>query len=206
MSLTKERKGSGRAPKQPAAWFDEQLALAEEDRKEGRIREALVRILKAEEQDPGEEHLGEFNRLLGELNRDVLEMDSLVGWFIAERDPIVFGEPVRVRIRLHNPTRRHIRIAKQLEPVTPEQHHVGTLAGPRGDPNPPVADHAATLPAARDQQPTVELRHIAHQSLRTPALEHVITRPLAQLTATLGVRQEFDERAADRLGVAPIRE
>jgi len=45
-------------------------------------------------------------------------MDSLVAWFVPERDPIVFGEPVRVRVRLHNPTLRHIRIHVRVDPVT----------------------------------------------------------------------------------------
>ncbi len=88
------------------------------DRKAGRIRDAFVRILKAKEEDPGPEHLEVFNRLLTELNREVLEMDSLVAWFVAEKDPIVFGEALRVRVRLHNPTPRRIRIAVHNEPVT----------------------------------------------------------------------------------------
>ncbi|MHC4162319.1 MAG: hypothetical protein ACYSUM_09335 [Planctomycetota bacterium] len=116
--LTKEREGPARAPKQPPEWFEEQLALVEQDRTKGRIREAFVRILKAKEEDPGADHLGELNRLLTELNREVLEMDSLVGWFIADRDPIVFGETLRVRVRLHNPTRRDIRIPVRLDAVT----------------------------------------------------------------------------------------
>lgn len=118
VSLTREQAQTARPPKQPPAWFDEQLALVAKDRAAGRIREAFVRILKAKEEDPGPEHLELFNRLLTELNREVLEMDSLVAWFVAEKDPIVFGESLRVRVRLHNPTAREIRIAVQNEPVT----------------------------------------------------------------------------------------
>ena len=118
VALTEEKKAPAHAPKRPPEWFEEQIALVEQDRKEGRIREALVRILMAKEEDPGADHLGELDRLVTELNRDVLEMDTLVGWFVAERDPIVFGEALRVRVRLHNPTRRHIRIPVRLDPVT----------------------------------------------------------------------------------------
>ena len=118
VSLKKERKESGLAPTQPDEWFEAQLALAEKDRKDGRTRDAFVRILKAKEAYPGSDYLTEFNALLTELNRELLEMDSLVGWFIAEQDPIVFGEPVRVRVRLHNPTHRHIRVPVRSDPVT----------------------------------------------------------------------------------------
>jgi hypothetical protein len=118
VSLKKERQKSGLAPKQPAEWFETQFALAEKDRKEGRIRDAFVRILKAMEAYPGPDHLAECNAFLTELNRELLEMDSLVAWFIAEQDPIVFGEPLRVRVRLHNPTHRHIRVPVRNEPVT----------------------------------------------------------------------------------------
>jgi hypothetical protein len=118
VALTGERRAPADSAKQPPAWFEEQLALVEQDRKAGRIREALVRILRAKEQDPGADYLRAFDRLVSELNREVLEMNSLVGWFVADRDPILFGEALRVRVRLHNPTGRHIRVPVQLDPVT----------------------------------------------------------------------------------------
>jgi hypothetical protein len=113
-----EAEAARRPPTQPPAWFEEQLAIVERDRKAGRIRDAFVRILKAKEESPGADHEAVFNRLLTEINNEVLELDTLVAWFVAERDPIVFGDAVRVRVRLHNPTGRHVRIAVKNEPVT----------------------------------------------------------------------------------------
>ncbi|MHC4548141.1 MAG: hypothetical protein ACYTEZ_05125 [Planctomycetota bacterium] len=105
-------------PKQPPQWFEEQIAAAEQAQAQDRVREALERVLQAKTQDPGEEHLARLNELLGELHRAVLELDSLVGWVDGERDPIVFGRTVRVRIHLHNPTPRPIRVPARPPPVT----------------------------------------------------------------------------------------
>ncbi|MHC4973408.1 MAG: hypothetical protein ACYTG3_13855 [Planctomycetota bacterium] len=119
VSLTREEaEAARRPPRQPPAWFETQLALVEQERKQGKVRDAFVRILRAKEENPGSEHEAVFNKLLTEINNEVLEMDTLVGWFVAEQDPIVFGEALRVRVRLHNPTARHIRIAVRNEPIT----------------------------------------------------------------------------------------
>jgi len=118
VALKGERRAPAHAAKRPPEWFEEQIALVEQDREAGRIREAFVRILKAREENPGADHLRELDRLVTELNREVLEMNSLVAWFVADRDPIIFGEAVRVRVRLHNPTGRHIRVPVRLDPVT----------------------------------------------------------------------------------------
>jgi len=108
-----------KAPKKPPEWFDEQIALAMDEQRDGKIREALERIRAARRENPGDVHAADLATLLGQLNQAVLELATLVGWVVPEKEPIVFGEEVRVRIRLRNPGERHIRVPARLRKTSP---------------------------------------------------------------------------------------
>ncbi|MHC4933716.1 MAG: hypothetical protein ACYTGV_16160 [Planctomycetota bacterium] len=97
-------------PRKPPEWFEEQLAEAERERKEGKIREAIERIYAVREQKPTPELVERFNAILRRLNENVLELDTVRIWVEVVEDPIVFGEPMRVRIHVSNPGPRAVRI------------------------------------------------------------------------------------------------
>lgn len=97
-------------PKKPPEWFDEEITAATEDLRAGRLEEGLARVVRARAQDPDGEDLLDLDDLLRRFNQAVLDLPLLVVTVEPERDPIVFDEPVRVRIRFSNPGPRTVRV------------------------------------------------------------------------------------------------
>ena len=97
-------------PKQSPEWFEEQIAAAWDDLRAGRIEEGLRRVVHARAQDPAEEELADLDDLLRRFNQAVLDLPTLAIAIESERDPIVFGEPVRVRVRIRNDGPRRVRV------------------------------------------------------------------------------------------------
>jgi hypothetical protein len=97
-------------PKKPPEWFDEQIDAATEDLRAGRLEEGLKRVVAAKAQNPEEGDLADLDDLLRRLNRAVLDLPTLEVSVEPEKDPIVFDEPVRVRIKLRNPGSRTVRV------------------------------------------------------------------------------------------------
>jgi hypothetical protein len=226
VALTGERRAPADSAKQPPAWFEEQLALVEQDRKAGRIREALVRILRAKEQDPGADYLRAFDRLVSELNREVLEMNSLVGWFVADRDPILFGEALRVRVRLHaqvvrNRRRMYRALGRELDFPPGSTREIILDLGPVDNDRPLAGFRSFTI-GGELRAGNVEVGglrrweaiRVADATLRSfrPGYEHLAGDPVHRidqaiekgalvhlLTATALVPYERRQMATDRL-------
>ena len=104
-------------PKQTPEWFETELASAEKELEESKLAAALERIYHARKQNPEQAHAHELERLLLRVNQAVLDMATLSARVEAERDPIVFGDPLRIRVVLRNDGPRAILI-----PARPRRH------------------------------------------------------------------------------------
>ena len=113
-----EGQASGRPPKLPPEWFDEQIRAANEERLAGETRAATERIHAARAQNPGPEHAAQLKLLLEQLNRDVLELDTLDAMVLIERDPIRFDEPIELRVHFENAGPRPIHVPASVEGAT----------------------------------------------------------------------------------------
>lgn len=100
-------------PRKPPEWFDQEITAATEELRAGRLEEGLRRVGRARAQDPEGEDLADLDDLLRRFNQAVLDLPTLVIAVEPERDPIVFDEPVCVRIRLSNPGTRTVRVRAQ---------------------------------------------------------------------------------------------
>jgi len=105
-----EPKRPDSAPTKPPEWFDEEIAAAADDLRAGRLEEGLARVFAAKAESPSPEDALALDDLLRRLNQAVLDLPTLVATVEPERDPIVFGEPVRITIRLTNPGTRTVRV------------------------------------------------------------------------------------------------
>jgi len=106
-------------PKKPVAWYGQQLELAQEERERGQVRKALERIQAARRENPPDPYYTDYRVLLKRLLEDVLELETITARVEADKDPIVFGEPLRLRIYLKNGTRRTVRIPATQEGASP---------------------------------------------------------------------------------------
>lgn len=104
------RKKPAGKPKQTPEWFQREIDAAAEDLREGRIEEGLERVVRAREQDPAGGNAADLDELLRLLNQAVLDLPTLVASVEPARDPISFGDPVRVTVRLANPGTRTVRV------------------------------------------------------------------------------------------------
>jgi hypothetical protein len=108
--LESQRAGGAAPPGKPEAWFDGEIEAAETARREGRLYAALERVLAARAENPGPGHAATLDELLAALHEEVLALPTLEGRVEAEREPIAFGEDLRVRIRLRNTGARRVRV------------------------------------------------------------------------------------------------
>ena len=99
-----------RKPRRSKEWFDEQIGVAAQERAQGKIREAIQRIYDARSEYPGPEHKKQLDSLLRQLNQDVLDLQTIEAWVELQKDPVAFGEPLRLRIHLKNGSGRRVRI------------------------------------------------------------------------------------------------
>ena len=99
----------------PAAWFDEQLRIIEKEIAAGEYEAAIRRAYALRDKQPEALHRAQLEQLLQKANTSVLELPTLEGTFETVSDPIEFGEPIRVRVRLKNLGRRPIHIPVRLE-------------------------------------------------------------------------------------------
>ncbi len=106
-------------PKQPPEWFEKEIEAATEDLRAGRLEEGLARVRHARAQNPAGEDLGDLDDLLRRFNQAVLDLPTLSIEAEPERDPIAFGDPVRVRIRLHNSGTRTVRVRAKPKTGSP---------------------------------------------------------------------------------------
>ena len=106
-------------PKKPVEWYGEQLKLAHEERDRGQVRQALERVQAARQENPPDPYYGDFRVMVQRLLGDVLELETITARVEADKDPIVFGEPLRLRIYLKNGTRRRVRIPARQEGQSP---------------------------------------------------------------------------------------
>ncbi len=96
-------------PLMPAAWFEGELDAAEREREEGRFRESADRIERALRQRPRPDIAEALRELKSRVLREALEMPTLVGRLEPARDPILFDEPVRLRLVLENRSGHTVR-------------------------------------------------------------------------------------------------
>ncbi len=104
-----------RKPRRSKEWFDEQIGVAEQERAQGKIRAAIQRIYKVRDEYPGPGHRKQLDALLHQLNEDVLGLDTIEARVEVQKDPVAFGEPLRLRIHLRNGTGRRVRIPARLK-------------------------------------------------------------------------------------------
>lgn len=116
-------------PKRPPEWFDKEIAAAAEELRTGRLEEGLARVYGALSEDPAGEDAVDLEDLLRRLNRAVLDLPTLDATVEPEREPIVFGDPVRIRVRLRNPGPRTVRV-----PVRSKGAPSPSAMGPRAAP------------------------------------------------------------------------
>lgn len=116
-------------PRQAPEWFDREIEAAAEDLRTGRLEEGLARVYRAQAEDPAGEDALDLDDLLRRLNQAVLDLPTLDATVEAEREPIVFGDPVRIVVRLSNPGPRTVRI-----PVRPKNPSSPSAMGPRAAP------------------------------------------------------------------------
>ncbi len=95
----------------PKEWFDEELRQLDQLVKDGVYEPALQRAYQALALRPGDEHKKALQGLIQRANTEVLRLDTLEASIGAEKDPMQFGEPVRVRVRLKNVSGKPIKIA-----------------------------------------------------------------------------------------------
>ncbi len=111
----KTRGGTSAAAKAPAAWFDEQLRIIDKEIAAGEFEAAIRRAFALRDKRPGALHRAQLDQLMQKANMSVLDLPTLEASFEAIDEPIEFGDPVRVRVRLHNLGRRPIMIPARLE-------------------------------------------------------------------------------------------
>ena len=99
-----------RKPRKPDEWFEKQIETIALERKQGKIREAITRIYAARDEYPAARHRKQLDGLLGQLNQDVLDLETITAWVEVSKDPVGFGEPVRLRIHLRNGSKRRVKI------------------------------------------------------------------------------------------------
>ncbi|MFQ5843987.1 MAG: hypothetical protein ACE5JG_03275, partial [Planctomycetota bacterium] len=98
----------------PPEWFEEQLAAARREAEEGKLAEAQRRLDRARRRRPRRVAAQRIRELIGVVNRKVLELPTLEAQLQAVDDPIVVGEPVRLRLQLRNVSGRVVRIPARL--------------------------------------------------------------------------------------------
>ncbi len=107
------RSRADRPPKKPTSWFEEQIREIRAARRDGNLNSALVMIDNALKQNP----LSSYAILLREERRnvliDILEMPTVEGRIDSEKSPVVFGDPIRIRILLKNVSGRRVEIPLQ---------------------------------------------------------------------------------------------
>jgi len=99
-----------RKPRKPDEWFEKEIETVALERKQGKIREAIIRIYAARDEYPARRHRMQLDGLLGQLNQDVLDLETITAWVEVSKDPVGFGEPLRLRIHLRNGSNRRIKI------------------------------------------------------------------------------------------------
>jgi len=116
--LVLKRKPSGNRGRRsgaPDEWFEEQLRVVEKEIAAGEFEAAIRRAHAVRKRNPGAVVAAQLGQLLQRANLAVLDLPTLRGEFEAVEDPIGFGTPIRVRVRLTNLGRRPIRIPVRLE-------------------------------------------------------------------------------------------
>jgi hypothetical protein len=106
-------------PRQPPEWFDREITAANEELRAGKLEEGLARVYRAREENPAPEDAADLEDLLRRFNRAVLDLPTLDVSVQAEREPIVFGDPVRIAVRLHNPGTRTVRVPLKQRRASP---------------------------------------------------------------------------------------
>ncbi len=99
-----------RPPKKPVAWFEEQVREIRAARREGNINSALVMIDHALRQNPQQNYVVLLRELKRDVLHDILEMKTIEGRIDSEKTPVVFGDPIRIRILLKNISGRRVEI------------------------------------------------------------------------------------------------
>ena len=99
-------------PRKSHTWFRERIRAARAALEEGRLEEGLALVYEARRQRPAPDQDQELLRLLHRMNQAVLELDTVRGRMEpgSGKGVLVFGEPIRVKVRLHNPTPRPVHI------------------------------------------------------------------------------------------------
>ncbi len=97
-------------PMEKPEWFDEQIRLAREEAGQGRLYDAMVRIRKALKRRPADAHVQALRQVGGEINTKVLALPTLEIEIEPRADPVVFGEVIGLRLRLHNVSGRRLVI------------------------------------------------------------------------------------------------
>jgi hypothetical protein len=106
--------GGGRAGA-PSEWFEEQLRIIEREISAGELEAAIKRAFSIREKNPPREYRDRLEQLIRRANIAVLGLETLEAVFLADQEPIEFGDPIRVRVRFRNLGRRPIRIVRQFE-------------------------------------------------------------------------------------------
>jgi len=124
--LTEQRRVIGRDaaspgepdPATPLEWYEEQLRIIEREIAAGELEPALKRAFALRDRNPPSALRSRIDQLIQRANVAVLGLETLEGTFVADREPIEFNEPVRVRVRFRNLGRRPIRIVREVEGAT----------------------------------------------------------------------------------------
>jgi hypothetical protein len=138
-------------PRRPPEWFEQEIVAASADLREGRLEEGLARVHAARAQAPGPEDATALDDLLRRFHQSVLDLPTLVAAMEPERDPITFGEPLRVRIRLKNPGTRRVRVRAKPRKTSPTVFVLDVLRTEYDVRAQVVSSHAqVTYPLRRD--------------------------------------------------------
>ena len=97
-------------PMEKPEWFDEQIRLAREEAGQDRLYDAMARIRKALKRRPADAHAQELRRIGGVVNTKLLALPTLEVEIRPKADPIVFGDVIGLKLRLHNVSGRPLVI------------------------------------------------------------------------------------------------
>jgi hypothetical protein len=167
-------------PKQSPEWFDKEIAAALEDLRAGRLEQGIERVLKAKEQSPAGQEALDLDELMRRLNQAVLDLPMLVASVEAPRDPITFGDPVRITVRLENPGSRTVRIPVTVEAGRPSPMDIKA--------RPQVSNTLFVLDVLRSEYDVNAHVVLTRTQLHYPLREDVELPPRAttEITFTIG--------------------
>lgn len=133
--LQEKRAEEGKAPDRPPDWFDVAVRDALEQERRGHLPEALQLVEEALAHSPGPEHADSLREIRHRVYQAIQRAPVLAAEILPESERIVFGEAVRVIVRIRNVSAYPVSIPARPENASPsmfridvERRDIDTLA------------------------------------------------------------------------------